>query len=90
VAVEFVLNEPVLMLNVPVEAPAATVTDAGIVNALALPVRVTEAPPAGAFALSVTVQVAEALGPRLAGLQLNDETPVVATRFTVAVLVLPP
>jgi hypothetical protein len=87
--VEFVANAPVLMLNVPVEVPAATVTDAGRVNAPLLPERVTEAPPAGALALSVTVQVPEAFGPRLAGLQFNDETTVGATRFTVAVLVLP-
>src|SRR5438046_9546018 len=48
----------VATVNLPVFAPAATVTDAGTVAALRLLlVNATTAPPAGAAALSVTVPV---------------------------------
>jgi hypothetical protein len=59
-------------LNVAVVAPAATVTDAGMVSEALLLASATAEPPAGAVWLSVTVHEDTAPSPRLAGLQ---ETP---------------
>ena len=73
----------VVALKVAEVAPAATVTDAGTVSTALVLVSVTTAPPAGATLVKVTVQVLEALGPRLAG-QANDDTSTDATRLTVA------
>jgi hypothetical protein len=73
----------VVALNVPVVAAAATVTDAGTVSVGLVLVRVTFAPPAGAALVSVTVQVLDALCPRLAGLHKSDDTSTGATRLTV-------
>lgn len=56
-------------LKVAVVAPAATVTEAGTVSATSLLERVTEDPPVGAAELRVTVQVLDALGPKLVGAQ---------------------
>jgi hypothetical protein len=50
----------VLALNVAVREPAATVTDGGSVSAEDVPASVTAAPPCGAPALRVTVQLKEA------------------------------
>lgn len=50
----------VVMANVAVVAPAATVTEGGTAAALPLLESMTAAPPAGAAALSVTVPVADA------------------------------
>jgi hypothetical protein len=61
-------------LKVPVVAAAATVIDAGTLSVLFVLVSVTLAPPAGAALVSVTVQVLDAFGPRLVGLQATDET----------------
>lgn len=63
--------------------PAGTVTDAGTVSAELVLVRVTALPPVGAAWFSVTVQALDALGPRLAGLQLIAVTTVGATRLMV-------
>ncbi len=63
---------------------AATVTDAGTVRVVLELVRVTEAPPAGAGWVRVTVQVLVPLGPKLAGTQVNDETSTGATRLMLA------
>jgi hypothetical protein len=60
-------------LNVAVVAPAATVTVAGTVSTVLLLESVTLAPPDGADALRLTVQVVAALALRLPGLQLSDE-----------------
>jgi hypothetical protein len=65
-------------------AAAATVTEAGTVRVALLLVRVTEAPPAGAALVRVTVQVEEAFWPRLVGLQASEETRTGATRLMVA------
>ena len=73
----------VVALNVPVVAPAATVIDSGTVKVLLVLVSVTLAPPAGAALVSVTVQVLDAFGPRLVGLQATDDTSTGATRVTV-------
>ncbi len=65
-------------------AAAATETEAGTESAALLSERVTEAPPAGAALVRVTVQVVEAFGPMLEGLQAREETTTEATRVTVA------
>ena len=74
----------VVALKVAVMAAAATVTDAGAVSVALVLVRVTAAPPVGAALVKVTVQVLEAFGPRLAGLQTSDETSTEAVRLMVA------
>jgi hypothetical protein len=74
----------VLALKVPEAAPAATVMDAGTVRAALVLVRVTKDPPAGAAWFSVTVQVLDAFGPRLAGAQLSEVGVTGATRLIVA------
>ena len=79
------LSAAVVAAKVPVVDPAATATDAGTVSALAVFVRVTVAPPAGAAWFRVTVHVLDALGPKLLGAQLNDEGVGRATTFTVVV-----
>ena len=62
-------------------APAATVTEAGTVNAALLSDRETREPPVGAALLSVTVQVAEVLEVREAGLQERLVGTAFVTRF---------
>ena len=59
---------------------AVTVTEAGTVRLVLVLVRVTVAPPVGAALVSVTVQVLEALAPRLVGLQVSADTNTGATR----------
>ena len=74
----------VLALKVAAVAASTTATDAGTVRVALVLVRVTVAPPAGAAWVRVTVQVLEALGPRLVGLQTSEETSTGATRLTMA------
>ena len=74
----------VVALKVAVVAAAATVTDAGTVSVVLVFVSVTNAPPAGATLVSVTVQALEAFCPRLVGLQASDDTSAGATRLIVA------
>jgi hypothetical protein len=71
----------VVALKVAAVAAAATVTDAGTVSVGLVLERVTVAPPAGAAVLRVTVQVLDALGPRLVGAQASAETVTGATRL---------
>jgi hypothetical protein len=73
----------VAALNVAVVAAAATVTDTGTVRVVLVLVSVTDAPPAGATLVSVTVHVLEEFRPRLAGLHPSDDTRTGATRLTV-------
>jgi hypothetical protein len=75
VTLAFAVTVVVLMLKVAVVALAATVTEAGTFNCALLSARVTEAPPAGAAEVSVTVHVLEAFAPKLAGLQTSELTP---------------
>ena len=79
-----------LALKVAVVAPAATVTEAGVVSKVLLLASVTLDPPAGAIWVSVTVQVLTALCPRLVGLQANADTSTGASRLMVAVCELLP
>ena len=74
----------VVALNVTEVAAAATVTDAGTVSVPLVFVRATAAPPVGAALVKVTVQVLEAFGPRLVGLQARLETNTGTTRVMVA------
>ena len=71
-------------MKVAAVAAAATVTEAGTVSVALELVRVTEAPPAGAALVRVTVQVEEALWPRLVGLQTREDTSTGAARLMVA------
>ena len=84
------IEAPAVALKVEVVAPAATVTDAGTVSEALLLASVTAEPPAGAAWVSVTVQVAAALCPRLAGAQARPDTRTGASRPTVAVCELVP
>jgi len=52
--------------------------------------RVTVAPPVGAALVNVTVQVVEALGPRVVGLQASEETRTGATSATPVLAAVPP
>ena len=70
-------------------AAAGTVTEAGAVRVALVLVRVTAAPPVGAVCVRVTVQVLEAFGPRLVGLQTSEETSTDAVRLTIAFAELP-
>ena len=75
-------------MNVAVVVAAATVTDAGTVSVVLVFVSVTNAPPAGATLVSVTVQVLEAFFPRLVGLQVSEETSTEADRLMVVLAAL--
>jgi hypothetical protein len=78
----------VVVLNVAEVKPAATVTEAGTVSMLLVFVSDTAAPPAGAAFVSVTVQVPDAFGPKLAG-HANEETCAAEPRPIVTLLELP-
>jgi hypothetical protein len=69
VALALAVKAPVVMLKVAEVAPAGIVTDAGTVTTELLLAREIVAPPLGAALDRVTVQVAEAFGPRVEGLQ---------------------
>lgn len=68
---------------------AATVTEAGAVSNLLLDERTAVIPEAGAFLLSVTVQLVEVEGESVAELQTSAEMTVGATREMVAVAEVP-
>jgi hypothetical protein len=72
----------VVALNVAV-ALAAAVTDAGTDSEELVLDSAILAPPAGAARVKVTVHVAEAFGPRLAGVHASEETNTGAVRLTV-------
>jgi hypothetical protein len=72
-------------LKVAVVDPAATVTDAGTMSNALLLDSVTEEPPAGAFCVSVTVQVLTALWLSVVGLQATPDTSAGAIRLIVTV-----
>src|SRR5450759_30329 len=64
----------VVALKVAAVAAATTVTDAGTVRVGLVLDRVTEAPPAGAGLVRVTVHVLEALEVRLPALHWSEDT----------------
>ena len=74
----------VVALKLTQVAAARTVTDAGMVSVELVLVRMTVAPPVGAGWVRVTVQVLEAFGPRVLGLQISEETSTGAARVMVA------
>ena len=78
---------PAVTVKLAVVDPAATVTDAGVVNAALLSDVVTLAPPVGAAADSVTVQVEVAPDTTLFGVHASLET-VTATGVTVTAAVV--
>ena len=80
------MTVPAVAANVAVVLPPPTVTEAGIVNAAVLSDSVTTAPP---VLDTVTVQVALAPVPRLAGVHVNPLTTVAVASTIVVVCVLP-
>jgi hypothetical protein len=81
---------PVVAPKVAVVAPAATLTEVGMVSIALLSESATLSPPVEAALVKVTVQVLEALGPRLLGTQARDETSTeAATKLTLALAELP-
>jgi hypothetical protein len=89
VALELAVMAAVVTLNVPEAAEAEIVTDVGTVSAVLLFDRAMLAPPAGAACDRLTVQVLDAFGPRLAGLQVSEEISTAVPRLTVVVAELP-
>ena len=79
----------VVALKLAALAPAVTLTEAGMVSAERLSERATLAPPVSAAVVRVTVQVLEALGPRLVGVQTSEDTNTGATSATLALAELP-
>ena len=79
----------VVALKLTQVAAAATVTDAGTVSVEFVLVRITVAPPVGAGWVRVTVQVLEALDPRVVGLQTNEEASTGAASVMVALAEAP-
>src|SRR5688572_21824711 len=69
--------------------PAAIVSGDATVRTLLTVDKTTLAPPVGAFLFNVTVQVLEAPGPRVVGLQDRLETRTGAVRLIVALAELP-
>ena len=78
-----------MALKVAERVAAATVTEAGTASVALVLLRVMAAPPVGAGWVRVTVQVLEALAPRLVGLQASEETCTGAMRLMVALAELP-
>jgi hypothetical protein len=76
---------PLVAPKVVVADPAATVAVAGTASAAALLDKTTLAPPVGATCVRVMVQVLEEFCPRLAGLQLSEETCTGAVKVMLAV-----
>ena len=70
-------------VKVAVEAPAATVTEAGIVTKALLSERATTAPPVGAGAFRVTVQAELPAPVNEEGVQANEDSPTGTTTGTV-------
>jgi hypothetical protein len=84
------VNVPVVALKLAEVAPAATLTEAGVVSDERLSETATLAPPVGAALVRVTVQVLEALAPRLLGVQASEETSTEpATRLRLVLAELP-
>jgi hypothetical protein len=83
VALELPPRAAVVAVKLAELAAAAIVTEAGTVSKELVLAKVRTAPPAGAGWDKATVQVVEAFGPRLVGLQDREETSAKAARVTV-------
>ena len=83
------VTAPVLAVKAPEELAAGTVTETGMVSEELLSESATVIPPEGAVADNVTVQVLEALGPRLVGEQATEETRTAAARVMLVLAELP-
>lgn len=79
----------VVALKVVEVDPAPTMAEVGVVSVALLSDKATVAPPVGATLLRVIVQVLEALGPRVVGLQANEDTRTGATRLMVELAEVP-
>jgi hypothetical protein len=88
-ALELPVMAAVVALNVPEMAEAAIVTAVGTVSAELLFDRTMLAPPTGAACERLTVQVLDAFGPMLVGLQVSEETNTDVIRLMVAFAELP-
>jgi hypothetical protein len=73
---------PAAALKVADVAPAATMSEAGTLSRALLLDSWIEVPPEGAAGVKATVQVLEAPGPRLAGVQASEESVRGITRLT--------
>ena len=80
-----VVKDPASSVNVAVLDPEPTTTEDGAVSRLFVVDKATVAPPAGAFAVSVTVHVVETVGLSVAVVQVSEETSADTARLTVAV-----
>jgi len=89
VALELPVMFPLLTAKVAAPAAPATVTDAGTLSKEVVPARAITAPAAGAGWERRTVQVLDAFGPMLVGLQLREETSTNGVRLTVVFAELP-
>ena len=79
---------PAVTVNVADVAPAATVTDAGVVSSELLSDSVTVVLAVAAL-LNVTVQVLAALEPRVVGVHASEESVTAAAKLIVAVFETP-
>jgi hypothetical protein len=89
VALELPVMAAVVTLNVAAVAEAARVTEVGTVSAELVLDRRMLAPPTGAGCDRLTVQVVDAFGPMLVGLQVSEETSTDVTRLTMVFAELP-
>jgi hypothetical protein len=90
VAVDVAVTTEAVAVKVALVLPAATVTEDGTVTELLLSDTVTAAPPVGAAAVRVMVQVLEPAPVKVAGLQLTLDKAAGAFAVTLVVLVAPP
>lgn len=88
-AVRLLVIAPAVAVKVAVDAPAATVTDAGTVSKAWLLDSETTEPPATDAPDRVTVQVDDVADASVAGLQLRDPTTFWGTRDTTVLVELP-
>jgi hypothetical protein len=77
---------PLVAVKAAAVAPPATVTEAGTAKGAQLEERLTVAPPAGAAALMVAVQVVDPFEARLPAPQLSEEIPATAAGAAIEML----
>ncbi|NWF84226.1 MAG: hypothetical protein HXY18_10390 [Bryobacteraceae bacterium] len=89
-AVEAAVMAPAVAVNVALDEPAATVTDAGTDSSELLSDRETVAPPVGACFVNEMVHVLASDDVSELGLQLKEDSKAGATRLSVAEAEAPP